>query len=598
MKRIFYLSMLILGVIFASCEKEVSTPNTFEASKGTYIGVVQFSYQPVSGDGDVNYVCYRMNPDHQNWEEIGWTKRTKWADEGHKLSTNGTVPGQSYDYRMRAHTDEAGYSDYSPLVSGYAFKAEPPKITNIERNTVDNYLEITVTWSEPNDLSALQNLTETNYKLFRKEAGDYKDFQQIEHLQFISAPDEGQTEFTATDDRYGLYGVEPGKNYIYKVIAYYEYDYTIVNGDYRTGEYEVEGDTVYNEDDGSNPTVDYMVSDLGQILSATQGGIPQIKEKVIDGTVYMGAIKDAGATAHGKPALYSYSGSSWQQMWTTSPDVEYGNINFAVDASGYYVGGTGDSLSVFKWDGSAWSENLTPDNLGQDDSPSQISIASYNDELYMAIEQHPDYNLQVLKYTGSAWDTIGGDANGIITTESAYNAEIESIDGTLYLSYVNDNSAHIKRLNGSSWSDVLNWTREYIGSVELAQNGGDLYFIAKSNRLASYPGGVYKVSSTSSVENLIPEGSEWFIDPMGITIDSEGNVAIASIKYESSDNIYPYINIYDGSSWKTISDDFTNGTDPVTMSAINTNIYYMYGDASSEDSNHNPTAIGSKKYSK
>jgi len=595
MTRITIFALLLLGVILASCEQEVSTPNTFEASKGTYIGVVQFSYQPVSGDGDVNYVCYRMNPDHQNWEEIGWTKRTKWADEGHKLSTNGTVPGQSYDYRMRAHTDEAGYSDYSPLVSGYAFKAEPPKITNIERNTVDNYLEITVTWSEPNDLSALQNLTETNYKLFRKEAGDYKDFQQIEHLQFISAPDEGQTEFTATDDQYGL---ETGKDYIYKVIAEYEYDYTIVNGDYRTGEYEVEGDTVYNEDDGSNPTVDYMVSDLGQILSATQGGIPQIKEKVIDGTVYMGAIKDAGATAYGKPALYSYSGSSWQQMWTTSPGVEYGNINFAVDASGYYVGGTRDSLSVFKWDGSAWSENLTPDNLGQDDSPSQISIASYNDELYMAIEQHPDYNLQVLKYTGSAWDTIGGDANGIITTESAYNAEIESIDGTLYLSYVNDNSAHIKRLNGSSWSDVLNWTREYIGSVELAQNGGDLYFIAKSNRLASYPGGVYKVSSTSSVENLIPEGSEWFIDPMGITIDSEGNVAIASIKYESSDNIYPYINIYDGSSWKTISDDFTNGTDPVTMSAINTNIYYMYGDASSEDSNHNPTAIGSKKYSK
>jgi len=598
MKRIFYLSIFSLGIILISCEKEVSTPNTFEASKGTYIGVVQFSYQPVSGDGDVSYVCYRMNPDHQNWEEIGWTNRTKWADEGHKLSTNGTVPGQSYDYKMRAHTDEAGYSDYSPVVSGYAFKAEPPKITNIERNTVDNDLEITVTWSEPNDLSALQNLTETNYKLFRKEAGDYKDFQQIEHFQFISAPDEGQTEFTATDDRYGLYGVEPGKNYIYKVIAYYEYDYTIVNGDYRMGEYEVEGDTVYNEDDGSNPTVDYTVSDLGQILSATQGGIPQIKEKVIDGTVYMGAIKDAGATAYGKPVLYSYSGSSWQQVWTTNPGVEYDNINFAVDASGYYVGGTGDSLSVFKWDGSSWSENLTPNNLGQDDSPSQVSLASYNDELYMAIKQHPDYNLQVLKYNGSAWNTIGGDANGIITTESVFNVQIEHIDGTLYLSYVTNNSAHIKSLNGSSWSDVLNWTREYIGDIELAKNGGELYFIARSNAMASYPGGVYKVISTSSVENLIPAENQWFIDPMALSIDSEGNVILTSVKYESQDNIYPFINIYDGSSWKTLSDDFSTGLDPVAVSTINTDIYYMYGNASSEDSNGNPTVIESKKYSK
>jgi hypothetical protein len=587
--------MLILGGIFASCEKEVSTPNTLEASKGTYIGVVQLSYQPVSGDGDVNYVCYRMNPDHQNWEEIGWTNRTKWADEGHKLSTNGTVPGQSYDYKMRAHTDEAGFSDYSPVVTGYAFKAEPPKITNIERNTVNNDLEITVTWSEPNDLSALQNLIETNYKLYRKEAGDYKDFQQVEHLQFISAPDEGQTEFTATDDQYGL---ETGKNYIYKVITYYEYDYTIVNGDYRTGEYEVEGDTIYNEDDGSNPTVDYSVSDLGQILSSTQGGIPQVKEKVIDGTVYMGAIKDAGATAYGKPALYRYSGSSWQQVWSTDPGVEYDNINFAVDASGYYVGGTGDSLSVFKWDGSIWSDNLTPGNLGQDDSPSQVSLANYNDELYMAIKQHPDYYLQVLKYNGSAWDTIGGDANGIITTESIFNVQIEHIDGTLYLSYVTDNSAHIKRLNSSEWSDILNWTREYIGDIELAQNGGDLYFIARSNALASYPGGAYKVTSTSSVENLIPAESQWFIDPLGLDIDSEGNVILASIKYESQDNIYPFINIYDGSSWKTMSDDFSTGIDPVAISAINTDIYYMYGNASSEDSNGNPTEIESKKYSK
>jgi hypothetical protein len=216
----------------------------------------------------------------------------------------------------------------------------------------------------------------------------------------------------------------------------------------------------------------------------------------------------------------------------------------------------------------------------------------------MAIKQHPDYYLQVLKYNGSAWDTIGGDASGIITTESIFNVQIEHIDGTLYLSYVTDNSAHIKRLNSSEWSDVLNWTREYIGDIELAQNGGDLYFIATSNAMASYPGGVYKVTSTSSVENLIPSENYWFIDPIGLAIDTDGNVILTSTKVESEDIIYPYINIYDGSSWKTMSDEFSSGIDPVAISAINTDIYYMYGNASSEDSNGNPTEIESKKYTK
>jgi len=371
-----------------------------------------------------------------------------------------------------------------------------------------------------------------------------------------------------------------------------------VNGSARYGIYQVEGGTVSDEGGGSNPTADYTVQDLGQVLSASQYGIPVIEEKVTGSTLYMGAITDAGATAYGKPALYSYSGSSWQQVWSSVPNVKYGQINFAVDASHSYVAGTGDSLSVFAWDGSTWTGNLAANNLGKGDSPSSVSIETYSDELYMAITQYPDYDLQVLRYNGSTWDAIGGDAGGIIATGSFFNLEIEDVDGNLYLKYLLDNTAHIKKLNGSSWDEVLSWNHQYLGDIEIVQNGGDLYFIATSNALASYPGGVYKVTGTSSVEDLIPSASRWFVDPMAIAVDSAGNVVLTSIKFESQSVIYPFVNVYDGSSWSTLSDDFTTTMDPVAPSAVNTDIYYMFGKASTENSNGDPTVIESRKYAK
>lgn len=596
MKHLFNLLLIFLVFVIASCEKEITTPDTINASQGTYIGVVHLSYSPAMGDGDIQYVCYRMNPDYNSWDEIGWTRRTKWADVGYKLPSNKIIPGQSYEYRIRAHTDEAGFGDYSQTVTGYAFEADLPEITSTKRITENANLEIEVTLTETNDLAALQNLGSVYYTLLRKEAGTSADFQKVGELEYRYDPQNEITEFYLTDDKKGL---EPGKNYIYKVIADYFYNYITVNGDPGNGQYKVEGDTVISEaSGGSTPGADYTISDPVQIFAASQGGIPRIKEKVKGSTVYLGAITGAGATGYGKPVLYSYSGSSWQQVWTSDPGEEFDQINFAVGSSHSYVAGTTDSLYVFAWDGSVWSGNLTPDNLGQDDSPSGVSIETYNDELYMGLTQYPDYDLQVLKYNGSAWDTIGGDANGIIATGSIFNTEIENVDGNLYLKYIIDNTLHIKSLNGSSWDEVLSWNHEYLGDAELAQNSGDLYFIATSNALVSYPGGVYKVTGTSTVENLIPSGNEWFVDPMAIAIDSDGNVVLSSMKFESQESIYPFISIYDGSSWKSISDDFSTGLDPVGVSTINTDIYYMYGKASSEDNIGNPTVIESKKYTK
>lgn len=107
--------------------------------------------------------------------------------------------------------------------------------------------------------------------------------------------------------------------------------------------------------------------------------------------------------------------------------------------------------------GSAWSSNLTPDNLGKDNRPSSVSI-----------EQAQDYNLQVLKWDGAIWDTIGGDASGIVAAGSVFEPAIEKIDGTLYLNYKIDDTFYIKHLNGTTWDTDLEWYQEWLGNVELA----------------------------------------------------------------------------------------------------------------------------------
>ena len=287
----------------------------------------------------------------------------------------------------------------------------------------------------------------------------------------------------------------------------------------------------------------------------------------------MGAIIDAGASSIGNPALYKLNGSSWQKIWSTlpNPDIGFTRTSFAVNSDKSYMAGIDDSLCVYEWNGSVWSSNLTPDNLGAGptNSPGAVSIEISNTELYMAVKQAPDFDLQVLKW-----------------------------DGTLYLHYLQDDILNIKHLDGTSWTTDLEWAQDRLTDIQLDKNGSELYF--SSNTLSiNFDGGVYRVTSTSSVENIIPNDAEWFkLGVFSFTIDSEGSLIVSSMKAESAEVHYPYINVYDGTEWKTISDEFSGGTDPTGLESIGTDIYYIYGDATSQGQWVDPTILKSKKYTK
>ena len=582
-----------------SCDNEpVTVPDDLTASQGTYMGVVHIAY----GDSDGQAIVYRFNENSAQWEEISWTWTTRWDDHGWFLPDNRIIAGKEYRYKMKIYAEGQGdeFSDYSREVTGYAFKAEPAEISSLSRQN-DGNLEITINWTNPNDLLEINNLQHIYYDIYRTEDGNYSDFSLLTTVdEYVENTSDINYDLSYTDTDHYL---DPSKSYSYKIVTRYMYDFTDSNGDYRDYiEYSVDGEPADDEGggNGGNPVVEYTTSDLGQVLSAASGVIIDIEEKIVDNTLYLGAITDADL--YGKPALYEFNGSTWQNVWTTVPDVEFDRVNFAISNTGSYLAGIRDSLSVFRWDGSAWSDNLTPDNLGQADSPSDISIEVIDDEVYMAIEQYPDYNLQVMKYNGSTWETIGGDSNGIIAAGSVYSPKLKNFSGTLYLHYRIADVLYIKHLEGSTWTTDLTWEQEWLNDIELVKTGSQLYF-SSGSASSDFDGGVYRVDNSTTVTNLIPDEHEaWFtMGAFDLAADSDGNLIVASMKYEYEDESqtslvsYPHLNVYDGTGWKTISGDFTDGVLPVAVSATGNDIYYIYGDAATVNAANDPSSVKSRK---
>jgi hypothetical protein len=226
-----------------------------------------------------------------------------------------------------------------------------------------------------------------------------------------------------------------------------------------------------------------------------------------------------------------------------------------------------------------------------------VDIETLNDELYMAITQHPDYHLQVLKHNGVSWDTVGGDGSGVIAATQVQQVKLEVLDGVLYLSYVENDVLHVKHLQGSTWVDDLSWSHDEIAFTQLASTGSALYLMVGTNS-ALYRGGVYEVTSGTTVNALATNDSEdWFEFPLALVSDSDGNLIVSSMNLESAQVIHPFLSLYDGTEWKSISGDYSGGVDPVALQSSGTTLYYLYGDGSNLNALDEPREIKTMKLS-
>ncbi|MDP8217447.1 MAG: hypothetical protein P9M03_01845 [Candidatus Theseobacter exili] len=599
MKKIINCLILIATMTFLSCEKDPDTPAdekdpdmfaNFTASQGTYVGVVHIAYGELDGTASV----YRFNEENANWEEISWNSPNKIYDNGHDLIGH-LVPGKEYRYKMRQHSVSSGYSEYSNEITGYTFKGSATEITSINRENNGDKVDITISWRNPNDLTKLKNLTGVAYKIYRIENGNLSDYDP----SYINGGDESppgiEAEWSCIDT-----GLDPGKTYSYRVNTVYSYDYTTVNDDYRDweaymrdGTFVEEGDSGNGTGNDDNPVINYTTTDMGQLIAAASGDIiVDIKEKVVNGDVYLGVI--TGNTVEATPALFKYDGSAFENVWTCNDLSSSTSLHYAITSLGEsYVAGTGDSLCIYKREGSSWSQDIAPDNIVL------AGIEVFNDELYLFAKSNEVR--QVMKYNGTSWDKIGE----TIASGSIYNANIETLDDVLYVHYTIDNTLYIKHLSGSSWVSDLEWTQEYMSNIQLAKNGGDLYFSTSTASMSDYDGGVYRVSGSTSVENLIPDGAadSWFLQgAFTMSVDSDGNLIVSSIKGEKiSDTeviLYPHLILYDGSQWNTVSGDFTDGRDPIGVSTTGTDIFYFYGEKATQNSSQQSTVLKAKKLTK
>ncbi len=589
-------SLLVSGLFLSSCDKEIhlKQPPNFHASQGTYAGVVFLTWDPV--DHAEYYNIERMDPQEGTWQGIGPVKTGDGQayDIGSDLPQGQMPPGKHFRYRIVAGSSVD--DDSEPVeADGDGWAADPPPVS-VTAERVQNG-GVKVSWENPQGIG-YNNTSGFQYFVLRRNNGT-GDFNTI-----YQKPQNDNTYLEYTDEN-------PGDNPEYKVMYRIFYFCMDENGQ---KVYENYVDT-YSEpvapENGPGP-VDYTRLPVNDVVSSTSGSIAFVRTKSYEGSVWAGVIKDATAE-HGVPAVYRFNGAEWELPGGTYPadllnSTSLYQMDFTLADNKLWVAALDqDSLYVYAWDNNNWSENLTLKNLGAGGSPSSVSVDMSLDDNkpYLAITEAPDYNLKVLKWNGSAWQACGGDNNGYLTSgENVFSLQLTNIGGSLYVSYLTENSAtnstlHVKRWDGSVWQTVLDWTADYLMDIRLGGNGSNpLYFISNSQDWNEWPGGVFKITSTTTVESLVPDGSTWFLEPQALTVDQDGNLFIVSTTFESAQKIYPSIYRYDGSNWAVLSGDFSGGSRPAAVQALDRDIYFLYGDAGNLANDNQPKTLKAAKFVK
>lgn len=603
MKKIISLFFTIFVITF-SCNKEdelLPVTKSFTASDGTYIGIIHLAAEPV--EGAEIYEFGRQNPENMEWSELNWSEWNTHDDHGWELPNGKIVPGQVYEYKVRTHANGPGFSEFSEIETGYAYETPLLQFSNINVTTdpssSDNDI-ITFFWKDSLS-NNIQNLTQRTFTLKYAHEDNLSNWNVLGHFHSTSLSEK---------DFSGTASFSKNRSYYYKIDV--SYAYSLKENNIETGSaYIVEG-TMIKEDDipgggSSGPgTVTYTVTNYGEINSASTGAKYNVIMRVDGTTPYIGYI-DNHSFSTGLPVIMSNTGSGWNSVMSMPDNIvndnEFDGFDFEVYNGIIYFGALSndsDSLYIYKYENTAWSENLADDSFSTTELPHNIDIAVLNNELYAVFDHQPDDMLKVMKYNDSSWQQVGSD---IISFSDKFEPQLKNIDGTLYLWYNEGTGStsgiNIKHWTGSSWTDDFQWTHEHSGDFDVIKAGSDLYFLSEGFS-GTYSGGVYKITSSTTADNLV-EDEIWFIDIYGLSADSDNNIVIAAMKGESIEVAYPTLYIYNGTSWLEIDDDNSEGLDKdYSTSVINVgnDIHFIYGLKSSTDEFDYPTVLNAKKYIK
>jgi len=144
----------------------------------------------------------------------------------------------------------------------------------------------------------------------------------------------------------------------------------------------------------------------------------------------------------------------------------------------------------------------------------------------------------------------------------------------------------------------LQWTKDAAYDFDIIKVGSDIYFKCGGGS-SDFLGGVYKVTSTTTVTNLFEEGG-LLHTPTSIAADASGNIIASIVNGTYVTNFQLGVFIYEGSVWKKVNDTFSEVS--ITgyssgVQTINNDIHFVYGLKSSEN-DAGATILKAKKYSK
>ena len=541
------------------------------------MGVVHITWDPVSDAH--GYKIERQTP--YGWLDAGYVTTPPFDDFGLNLSDDRITDGTHYLYRISSVSNE---KDDSPFINsskqGWAYVLQPLKLT-----VTTDQNKINLSWTDPN--ANVRNIQYLKYEIYKTDL--FNQFRKIHTTNNINNGNVNNTySFTPYNEE------DFTSSYKIKVIYYYNYK----NMDNNTFSIlDIESNEVAVTGGGGGSISSYTWNSLGEFGTSTNG-ISFIKTKTYDNTLYT-AILDNPET--GKPFLYQSNGSDFNNISGTYPDAFLNNfdkIDFAVKSGTKYLAGISDSAYVFSYNGN-WTSNLANHNFGYTNKPQDISIETDGNKIFAAI--YTDDNNLVVK----TWnhDTIWDDNANITNSSGISNIEMIQLNGKVYLYYLKSNSdynstLYIKHYNGSSWENDLEWTRDNLMDIKISSDGNNLYFVSNSQQPDDWTGSVFKVTSSTDAEDLIPGNEDWKVFPSDISTNSDGDIMIIYTHIVSATEVNPELAVYKNNTWSKVSGDYTNGVFPSSINHINQDFYFIYGDAQNLSQNSYPLKLKAEKLTK
>ncbi len=276
-------------------------------------------------------------------------------------------------------------------------------------------------------------------------------------------------------------------------------------------------------------------------------------------------------------AMLFFGTSLMAQGWTqvgshaVPPDsLGEGIYSMCSDIHGnIYVGGDfwddSGAISVYKWDGSVWTELGHGSTALSSNWPVSAIFADTNGNVYsVAAEDASTETVYVAKWNGTSWGQVGT-GSAALYAHGGINAITMDKSGNLYAAGAYIDTAgkyYVAKWDGTNWSEVGT------GSNALYANGPiNTIFIDTFGNL--YAAGVFTDSTADSIGNLYVamwNGTSWSELGAGVTPQYQHNAQIFSILADAAGNVYAagdfyysdifsgynYVAKWDGASWSEL----------------------------------------------